>query len=190
MIYNLYAESKKKWCKWTHLQNRNRIPRQPSGKESSCQFRWWRDVGLIAGLGKLPGIGNDNPLQYSCLENSMDRGAWQATAHGVAKSWVQLSTNAQNRAGQQPQTWRTNAGALGKAGRDRLGVWDWHEHTIIFKIDDQLGPTVQHKEFCSVFCNNLNGKRIWKKKYMYSPITELFCYTPKTNTLLTNYGSI
>ena len=102
----------------------------------------------------------------------------------------QLSTNAQNRAGQQPQTWRTNAGALGKAGRDRLGVWDWHEHTIIFKIDDQLGPTVQHKEFCSVFCNNLNGKRIWKKKYMYSPITELFCYTPKTNTLLTNYGSI
>ena len=38
-----------------------------------------------------PGIGNDNPLQYSCLENSMDRGAWQATVHGVAKSQTQLS---------------------------------------------------------------------------------------------------
>ena len=38
-----------------------------------------------------PGIGNGNPLQYSCLENSMDRGAWQATVHGVAKSQTQLS---------------------------------------------------------------------------------------------------
>ena len=48
-----------------------------------------RDVGSIPGLGKLPGIGNDN--EYSCLENSMDRGAWQATAHGITKSRVQLS---------------------------------------------------------------------------------------------------
>ena len=43
------------------------------------------DVGSIPGSGRPPGGGNDNPLQYSCLENSMDRGAWQATVHGVAK---------------------------------------------------------------------------------------------------------
>ena len=45
-----------------------------------------RDVGLITGLGRSPGEGNRNPLQYSYLENSMDRGAWQAAVHGVAKS--------------------------------------------------------------------------------------------------------
>ena len=43
------------------------------------------DVGLIPGLGRSPGEGNGNPLQYSCLENRMDRGAWQATVHGIAK---------------------------------------------------------------------------------------------------------
>ena len=41
-----------------------------------------RDVGLIPGLGRSPGGGNDNPLQYSCLENLVDRGAWWATVHG------------------------------------------------------------------------------------------------------------
>ena len=44
-----------------------------------------RDMGSIPGLGRPPEVGNGNPLQYSCLENSMDRGAWRATAHGVAK---------------------------------------------------------------------------------------------------------
>ena len=53
------------------------------GKESACSARY---LGLIPGLGRSPGGGNGNPLQYSCLENPMDRGAWQFTAHGVAKS--------------------------------------------------------------------------------------------------------
>jgi len=44
------------------------------------------DAGSIPGSGRSPGGGNGNPLQYSCLENSMDRGAWQATVHGVTKS--------------------------------------------------------------------------------------------------------
>ena len=44
------------------------------------------ESGLIPGLGRSPGEGNGNPLQYSCLENSMDGGAWWATVHGVAKS--------------------------------------------------------------------------------------------------------
>ena len=44
-----------------------------------------RDAGVIPRLGRSPGEGNGNSLQYSCLENPMDRGAWQATVHGVAK---------------------------------------------------------------------------------------------------------
>ena len=54
-----------------------------------------RDSSLIPGSGRSPGGGHRNPLQYSCLENPMDRGAWQATVHRVAKSWTglkQLST--------------------------------------------------------------------------------------------------
>ena len=49
-----------------------------------------RDLGLTLGSGVSPGGGHGNPLQYSCLENSMDRGAWWATVHGVSKSQKQL----------------------------------------------------------------------------------------------------
>ena len=49
------------------------------------------DGGLIPGWGRSPGKGNDNPLQYSCLENSTDRGAWKAIVHGVSKRRTQLS---------------------------------------------------------------------------------------------------
>ena len=49
-----------------------------------------RDMGLIPGLGRPPGEGRGSPLQCSCLENSMDRGAWWATVHGIAKSWTRL----------------------------------------------------------------------------------------------------
>ena len=47
-----------------------------------------RDMGLIPGLGRSLGGGNGNPLQYSCLKTSMDRGAWWAIVHAVAKSWA------------------------------------------------------------------------------------------------------
>ena len=49
------------------------------------------DPGLIPGSGRSPGEGNGNPFQYSCLENPMDRGAWQITVHGVVKSQARLS---------------------------------------------------------------------------------------------------
>ena len=58
------------------------------GKESACNVG---DLGLIPGLGRSPGEGNGNPLQYSCLENPMDRGAWQDTDYRITKSWTQLS---------------------------------------------------------------------------------------------------
>ena len=49
-----------------------------------------RDAGLIPGSGRSPGEGHGYPLQYSCLQNPMDRGAWQATVHRVTKTWTQL----------------------------------------------------------------------------------------------------
>ena len=59
-----------------------------------------RDVGLIPGLGNPLGEGDGNPLQYSCLENPMDRGAWRATVQRVTKSWTRLSTAQQQQPGQ------------------------------------------------------------------------------------------
>ena len=50
-----------------------------------------RDTGLVPGLGRSSGVRNGNPFQYSCWENSMDRGTWQTVVYGVAKSWTQLS---------------------------------------------------------------------------------------------------
>ena len=57
-------------------------------KESACNSG---DLGSIPGLGRSPEKGNGSPLQYSCLENYMDRGAWWVTVHGVTKCWIQLS---------------------------------------------------------------------------------------------------
>ena len=59
------------------------FPGGASGKEFTCNAG---DMGLIPGSGRSPGEGNGNPLQCSCLENSMDRGAWQAIVYGTAKS--------------------------------------------------------------------------------------------------------
>ena len=57
-------------------------------KASACNVG---DLGSIPGWGRSSGEGNGNPLQYSCLENSMDGGAWWATVHGVIKGWTRLS---------------------------------------------------------------------------------------------------
>ena len=59
------------------------------------------DLGLIPGSERSPGGGNGNPVQYSCLENPMDRGAWRATVHGVAKSQTQLSHWAEQHDGEK-----------------------------------------------------------------------------------------
>ena len=64
------------------------FPGSSEVKESACSAG---DLGSIPGLGRSPGEGNGTPLQYSCLENPMDRGAWRATVHGVAKSQTRLS---------------------------------------------------------------------------------------------------
>ena len=64
------------------------FPGDSDGKESAFNSG---DPGWIPGSGRSPGEGNGNPLLYSCLENSMDRGAWWATVHGVIEIWIHLS---------------------------------------------------------------------------------------------------
>ena len=63
----------------------------PGGSEVKASACNVGDLGSIPGLGRFPGEGNGNPLQYSCLENPIDGGAWWATVQGVAKSWTRLS---------------------------------------------------------------------------------------------------
>ena len=65
------------------------FPHSTVGKESACNVG---DLGSIPGSGRSPGEGNGNPLQYSCLENPMDRGAWRATVHVVARVGHDLAT--------------------------------------------------------------------------------------------------
>ena len=81
-------------------------PRRFSGNESACNVV---DLGLIPGSGRSPGEGNGKPLQYSCLGNPMDRGAWWATVHGVAKSQTRRSTRSIHiSTTSRPEAWRTH----------------------------------------------------------------------------------
>jgi len=63
----------------------------PGGSDSKESTYNTKDLGSIPELGRSPGGGNGNPLQYSCLENPMDRGTWRLTVHGVTKSQTRLS---------------------------------------------------------------------------------------------------
>ena len=63
-----------------------------------------RDMGSTPGLGRPPGEVNDNPLQYSCRENYMNRGTWWATVHGVMKSWRQLNMGTEQNTTVKPQS--------------------------------------------------------------------------------------
>ena len=67
------------------------FPSGSAGKESTCNTGDSGDLGSIPGWGRFPGGGNGNPLQYSCLGNSMDRGDWWVTVHGVTKSQTLLN---------------------------------------------------------------------------------------------------
>jgi len=75
-------KNQSKWKK-KHFIKSYGLPRGLSGKESACLAG---DMGLFSGLGRSSGEGNGNPFQYSCLGNPMDREAWWATVHEIAKS--------------------------------------------------------------------------------------------------------
>ena len=94
---------KKNSTPWAKQGNQNRVTRTsklqsdcncpdfPDGLDGKASVYNAGDLGSIRGSGRSPGGGNGNSLQYSCLENPMDRGAWQATVHGVTKSRTRLS---------------------------------------------------------------------------------------------------
>ena len=92
-IIVLVAESLRRWIKapvssgvWVRIPSLSillGLPCSSNGKEPACDAG---DQGSVPGLGSSSGEGNGNPLQYSCLENPIDREAWRATVHGVAKS--------------------------------------------------------------------------------------------------------
>ena len=86
-------KKKKAFCNFLFyiVLDRNMIQWFPGGSDVKASASNVGDPGLIPGLGRSPGEGNGNPLQYSCLENPMDRGARQATVHGVAKGWTRLN---------------------------------------------------------------------------------------------------
>ena len=72
------------------MQETKGFPSGVSAEVPSANKGDERDAGLIPGSGRSPGGGHGNPLQYSCLENPMDRGAWQVTVHGVRRSQTRL----------------------------------------------------------------------------------------------------
>ena len=84
------------WVKYKWKKKKKGFPGSDSDKESAYQFKDARDKGSIPGSGKSPGVGNGNPLYYSCLENSMDRGACLATVHKATESDKTEDTLAKN----------------------------------------------------------------------------------------------
>ena len=97
-----------------------------------------RDAGSIRGWGRSPEVGNGNPLQYSCLENPMDRGAWQAIVHGVGKSRTGLSVCTRARAHTHTHTHTHNV--LPKA----CAVLS---HSVVYRSLQHYGP-----QFTRLFC--------------------------------------
>ena len=89
------------------------FPGGTSGKESACSAGDVRDVASIPGSGRSPGGGHGNPLQYSCLENPTDRGAWRAIVHGVTKSRTRLKRLSMC------------TGRLGPRGESGIHMWIW-----------------------------------------------------------------
>ena len=76
------------WLHWVLVAARGIFHCGSDDEESACNVG---DLDSVPGLGSYPGEGNGNPLQYSCLENPMDIGAWQATVHGITRNQTRLS---------------------------------------------------------------------------------------------------
>ena len=154
------------------------------------------------------GEGNGTPLQYSCLENPTDGGAWWAAVHGVMKSrtdWaisLSLFTFMHWRRKWQPtpvflpgesRGWRSLVGCclwgctswtrlkqLSSSSSSRNG----HAHTAMFKTDNQPGPAIQHRELCSVLCDSLDGSEVWGRMDVCIFTVESLCCSPETVTTL------
>ena len=112
------------------LESNSSLPcgRWFSGKESACQAG---DTSLILTSGKSPGEENGNPLQYSCLGNSMARGAWWARVYRVAEGWTQLSDWAMHQKTFRAEIRNEALCALGKTGRTGIQIIRYFQEKIL-----------------------------------------------------------
>ena len=125
------------------------------GKESACSAG---DMSLIPGLGRSPGGGNGNLLHHSCLENPMDRGAWWAIVHEVAKSrtWLTLSFSeeectVQDLLDRQEKNYTVAVflpgfHSQGRTGCKSLWFWDWHDHGLLARCREPPSVFVTNRE--------------------------------------------
>ena len=127
----------------------------PGGSEVKASACIAGDLGSIPGLGRSPGEGNGNPLQYSCLENPMDGGAWWATVHRVAKSWTRLSdfTKKKKRC---PFHYR------GLEGKSRKSRDTWSNRQICLGVENEAGQRLidfAKRTHCSKQTHSSNNTR-------------------------------
>ena len=123
VVLSVRLDSTNSWV-WKIPWRRDRLPTPvfldfpggSAGKESTCNAG---DLGSIPGLGKFPGGGKGYPLQYSGLENPTDGGAWQATVHGVAKSWTFTFNSDKEEASRTCEARSTSVEETGRSQRDR-----------------------------------------------------------------------
>ena len=110
-----------------------------------------RDTGSIPGSGRSPGEGHGNPLQYSYLENSMDRKAWQATEHGMAKSWTWLEWLSKH-----AQTWK------------RLGSWE--KSSCFIRLEESRVWFMILKRVLFLLYHRREGRRGLKLFFIFAQI--------------------
>ena len=134
-------------------ENWGDFPGGSDSKESTCNAG---NVGSIPGLGRPPGEGNGNPLQYSCLENPLDRGAWWATVHGVARVGYDWATDTQRLTHRLLQ-----CRCLAKS-------W-WTEMLICFRLLGRPYLFSRRNWNKARLCFfSLEGHCVWKKKFYFS----------------------
>ena len=120
-----------------------------------------RDVGSVPGLGRSPGVGNGKPLQYSCLDNFVDRDAWQATVHGVTKNWTQLSDWALTRA------WVSSKWHVLLRFYDLPASFIWHHFCVqLEKAIHSLAHLLNQQFLTRRFCTQGTLGDVWRSFWL------------------------
>ena len=135
------------------------FPGDASGKEPACQCRRHKRRGSIPGLGRFPGGGHGNPLQYSCLENHMDRGAWWAAVHRVSRVRQDRSDLAcMHPQGQTKMNCLPGPLFVGQEGTQRWGIRCLQKRSQVGRSNDEVvvevGPAREPRDPSSRGCEN------------------------------------
>ena len=137
----------------------------PGGSEDKASTCNAGDQGSIPGLGRSPGEGNGNPLQYSCLENPMDRGAWRATVHGVARSRTWLSDFTHTHTHTPPLSYPDLHSRIFSTEKTSKGggAQEWYlEHEYLLGNAMVKVGIKSSKRFCLLSYFGIRGRRISK----------------------------